>query len=111
MIDEQNPFEDRINVTTLQCVVRYKLHIEDPKAKLDFEFSDDNRTIFVKVNGAVLLIGKLHNGYDDKYMRSLDLVESLARVDTKEYLPSTHQTHLLAKLFATPLLILATSTQ
>jgi len=105
MIDPQNPFEDRINLTTMQCVLRYKLSLEDKNARLEFDYTQDNHRVVVKVAGkAPILEARLHNGYSDPVMRSLDMVETLVWIKEgvpveKSIIPTTHQAHMLTALY------------
>lgn len=108
-------FEDRINLTTLQAVLRYKLFLEDPQARLDFEYRDDEGVVIISVNGQPTLTGNFVLGYTTSRMRALSILEELTWIPPrhldKPYLPVTHQSHLLNALYLHPLIGSATSTK
>lgn len=92
-------FEDRINLVTLQAVIRYKLSLEDPKAKLEFVYAKDNSKVIIVVNNTNVLEGILSPQYDLKEQRALAYVEELKRLSDGSIIPTTHQSHLLMALY------------
>lgn len=97
---------DRISLTVLQAVVRYKHRLEDPEGttKLQFDFNAENTRVSVRIDGRLCLEGTLWPGYPNQTMRALAYVDDLKHGDGS-FIPVTHQSHVLAALYHHPLIV------